>query len=216
MAIGVKFGDYHSSNDLSLVLVKKVIEAPKVKEIRVSIPAGDGSIDLTESLTGAVAYEDRELAFTFVKIGGDFPTVFSDIQNKLHGKKMRITLDADPDYYYKGRVFVNAWSSNATTGEVEIRCTCEPFKYKTYPTEVDGTIGAGGSISLSCDNLRQRVIPTITVSGAVNVTFGSATYALTAGTHTITNIIYEEGDNVLTITGASGTTVLVEYQEGAI
>ena len=124
MAIGIKFGDYHSSTDLSLVLVKKVIDPSKVKETRISIPAADGSIDLTEALTGAVAYEDREMTFSFVKIGGDFIAVFSDIQNKLHGKKMRITLDADPDYYYTGRVFVNAWSSNATTGEVEIRCTC--------------------------------------------------------------------------------------------
>lgn len=216
MANGVKFGAYHSSTDLSLVLNSKEIGAPEVKENRIPIPAADGSIDLTEALTGSVMYADRDLVFKFTKIGGDFIAVFSDIQNKVHGKKMNIVLDTDPNFYYTGRVFVNAWTSNATTGEVEIRCTCDPYKLKTDPTTVSGTIGGGGSLSLTCANLRKRAIPSITVSASVNVTFGEATYALTAGTHTITNIIFTEGNNALTITGAAGTTVSVEYQEGAI
>lgn len=215
MANGVKFGIYHSSNDLSLFLNSKSIGVPQAKENRIDIPAADGSLDLTEFF-GGVKYDDRELSFTFTKISGDFVDVFSDIQNKLHGKKMNIVLDSDINYYYKGRVFVKKWSSNATTGLIDIECICEPYKLKTYATVIEETIGIEGGILIACANERMATVPTITVNAAVTIEFGSSSFSVLAGTHTINSIVFIEGNNLLTFTGASGTEISIEYQEGAI
>ena len=215
MANGVKFGSYHSSTDLSLFLNAKNIGVPEVKEHRISIPAGDGSIDLTEFF-GGVKYEDRELSFIFTKIGGNFNEVFTDIQNKLHGKKMDIILDTDTDYYYTGRVFVNKWTSNVTTGELDIKCICNPYKMMVLTSMYAETIGATGSIVIVCDNLRKAVIPTITISNSVVIDFGASSIALDAGVHLVTNIVLVEGANTLTFTGVEDTTIEIEYREGAI
>lgn len=129
MANGVQFGSYHSYTDLLLFLNSKEIGAPSPKTSYISIPFGDGSADLTEA-SGETKFENRELKFKFTKIGGDFPAVFTDVQNKLHGQKMNITLDSDPNYYYIGRVSVEKWNANAVTGEIEISAVCDPYKYK--------------------------------------------------------------------------------------
>lgn len=215
MANGVKFGSYHSSNDLSLFLNSKDIGVPKAKENRIDIPARSGSLDLTEFF-GGVKYDDRDLSFTFTKIGGDFVEVFSDIQNLLHGKSMNIVLDSDPNYYYKGRVFIKKWSSNATTGIIDIECTCEPYKLKLLPTVIEKTIGVSGEVVILCNNQRMPTVPKITVTAAVTIGFGTSSYSVNAGTHTINSIVFTEGNNLLTFTGASGTGISIEYQEGAI
>ncbi len=215
MLLGIQFGNYHTSIDFSLILTSKEIGVPDVKENRVSIPAADGSIDLTE-FYGGIKYGDRTHKFKFTKIGGDFVSIFSDIQNKLHGKRMNIILDNDPDFYYIGRVFVDSWEANAVTGELNIKCTCDPYKLKATLTTIDEIIGAGGSIELTCTNLRKSVIPSITVSGAVNISFGSSSYSVQAGTHKLTGIVFTQGENILTITGSPGTDILVEYREGGI
>ncbi len=215
MANGVKFGDYHSSIDLSLFLNSKEIGVPQVKDNRISIPAGDGSLDLTEFF-GGIKYEDRELNFVFTKIGGDFIDVFSDIQNKIHGRTFNIVLDTDTSYYYRGRVFINSWSSSAATGVIEINCICEPYKYKTSVTVIEDTIGVEGGLVITCSNLRKNATPTIITDGSITVDFGTDSYAINAGTHVMTGIIFVEGNNTITIGGAEGTNISIEYQEGAI
>ena len=47
---GVRFGDYHSYNDFSLILTSKTIGTPTPKTETIDIPGGDGVLDLTEFL----------------------------------------------------------------------------------------------------------------------------------------------------------------------
>ena len=210
------FGNHDTKTDFGLTLTFQKIETPALKTYDVDLPAGDGKIDLSEFF-GGVKLKNRKLEFEFTHEGADSPTLIQTISNALHGLKLAITTDDDPDWYYIGRVSVSEGARiSKTVGKILMTCDCDPYKYKLYPTIIPGTIGVTGTLTRQCPNSRKKVIPEITVSGAVYVTFGTGTYALVAGTHKITNIVFAEGFNPLTVAGAEGVTVAVEYQEGAI
>lgn len=60
----------------------------------------------------------------------EFMTLFSRVQNALHGQKLRIILDDDPDCYYIGRLTVSEWKADRLIGTLTIDCDCEPYKYR--------------------------------------------------------------------------------------
>ena len=100
---GITFGGFHSYRDFSLILAQKTIGTPSPKTEVIDIPGGDGVLDLTEFF-GEIKYNNRNLSFEFssVVIPEDFMSLFSMVQNALHGKKMKITLDDDPGWFYMG------------------------------------------------------------------------------------------------------------------
>ena len=128
---GVRFGNLHSWHDLQLLLTDKEIGTPAPKTALIDIPGGDGAIDLTEAF-GPVRYENRKLSFDFSTIvpQGEFMEQFAKVQNALHGQKMEIALDADPEWFYVGRVFVHAWKADRRVGKITVECECEPYKYR--------------------------------------------------------------------------------------
>ena len=114
-----------------------VISAPGVKTNTIDIPGANGSIDLTESLTPYPVYKNRTGSLEFAvlndrreyyemyknihnmnsknAISGShaWTLLYSDIMNKLHGRKVRLYLvDDDPEWYYEGRIAVNSWKTS--------------------------------------------------------------------------------------------------------
>ncbi len=138
---GIMFGNYHSWNDFQLILASKTIGTPSPKTETIDIPGGDGVLDLTEYF-GEPKYGNRKLSFEFssVVIPEDFMSLFSMVQNALHGKKMKITLDDDPGWYYIGRISVSEWKVDRNIGKLTIDCDCEPYKYKLEKTVVSATL----------------------------------------------------------------------------
>ena len=128
---GVTFGGYHSYNDLQLILADKQIGTPDVKKNLIDLPGGHGKIDQTEAY-GEPKYDMRELSFEFSTIvpESEFMTLFSRVQNLLHGQKVNIILDDDPEWYYTGRVEVSEWKANRRVGTLTIDCECDPFKHR--------------------------------------------------------------------------------------
>lgn len=154
---GVKFGNYHSWHDLSLILTDKEIGTPAPKTALVNIPGGDGVLDFTEAF-GGVKYENRKLSFDFVTIvpQEEFMEQFSLIQNALHGQRMEISLDADPGWFYTGRVSVSPWKADRRVGKITIDCDCQPYKNRWTTKTVNlsgrnmldlttGTVTGGGT-----------------------------------------------------------------------
>lgn len=209
----IYFDDYNSYSDFHLLLNSKEIEAPLVKNIDVELEGGDGKIDFTEYF-GDVHYENRKLSFEFSTIEPqeDFMTIFSMLQNTLHGRRMKIVLDDDKDFYYYGRVEVDKWKSNKRIGKITINVDCEPYKYKKSVTIISDVVNIKKSIL--CVNLRKNVIPRITLSGKATVKFGNYSSSMNAGSNRDTNIVFVKGQNVLTITPVSSPiNVSIEYQE---
>lgn len=211
---GVTFGQDHSYDDLSLILNSKEIEAPEPKTDTLEIPGADGEEDFTEYF-GAIRYKNRKLTFEFTTIvpRSQFLELFSSIQNKLHGKKMKIILDDDNNFYYMGRLTCDKWKANKRLGTLNIEANCEPYKYKLYETVINVDVGEN-PLEIACSNLRRNVVPTFTVDAPMQITFDGLTYSVSAGTFQIPDIEFVEGVNIVTVSGQGN--IIIRYQEAGL
>lgn len=211
---GVKFDNFHSFYEWGLILSEKEIRSPKPKTHEVDIAGGDGVLDYTEYF-GGVKYENRHLSFKFSKaniVPDGFLALFSVVQNSLHGKKVKVVLDDDPDNYYIGRVSVNEWKANKRVGEITIDVDAEPYKYKAAETVV--TQAVNGTLSILLTNSKMPVVPTITTTAAMTIAFGGYTAAVEAGTFRLPELQLAEGQNAVTVTGNGSITF--KYRQGSL
>lgn len=149
---GIWFDDIHSYKDLNLIMGKPNIPPAGVKTSFVDIPGADGSIDLTEAL-GAVRYKTRNCSFPFsVFPYEDFEEKKKQIANLLNGRRCKIRLDKDPDYYWVGRCSVNNYSSNKNLNKITVNATVEPYKYKVKETNVLVPFCEKNLLDTSADN----------------------------------------------------------------
>ena len=211
---GVKFGDKHSITDWDLLMTSKNIGNAEPKILTVEIPGSDGVKDLTEAF-GEVNYNNRILTFNFdlFQSPSNWWTLEENISKYLHGKKLKIILDQDPNYYYLGRCKITNFSNDYTVAHLTIEGDCEPYKYKLSETSVENTVTAGTTYTYS--NSYKSVIPTLVLSAAMTLEFKGNTYSLSAGTHKVLDIKFVEGNNSIKVTAGSGN-LTVKYQEGTL
>ncbi|WP_026524719.1 hypothetical protein [Butyrivibrio sp. MB2005] len=209
---GVKFGGLRSDTDLGLVLYSKKISPPKVRTAVVEVPGRDGNLDITEALTGRVMYEDREISFVFrvPNPKEEWPRVYSKVLNNIHGKKMDIILDDDPDNTYSGRISIDEFATNRNLAEIAVVCTVSPKK--TYKNAVKKMIAVSGSKSLTLTNSGIPTIPEITADSELDVSFGGMSYHLSPGKNKVFDILLPEGDSKLIFSGTGNVTVEFKVQ----
>lgn len=227
--IGVTFGDKHSFDDFGIYLTSKTINPPEPQTNTISVPLRDGSIDLTESLTNDVKYNDRKINMTFSVIHPmeQWSDKVSEIENYLHGKRMKVVFDDDQNFYYMGRLKVNEWSSQKSIGKLVIECIADPYKYDVQgdwlwdPFDFENdciseseNITVSGSTSVVIVGKRKKTYPTITASAAMSVSYNGTTYNLTEGINKLYEMILDEGENTLTFNGSG--SVLIEYTGGSL
>ena len=208
---GILFDTFHSFDNFALILTSKTIGQPIVKTEYVEVLGADGQLDLTEAF-GEVKYLNRKLTFVFsiFEDANEWAAAYSRVLNNLHGKKMKIVLDDDPDFYYIGRVTVSDYVSSKRIGNITIEVDAEPYKYKQILTIVTRTVN--GTLNMDYYNLRKSVVPKFVTTAQVQITHNGNTYTIGSGTHIIPNIIFTRGTNTLTLSGTA--TVAVHYQEG--
>ena len=209
---GIRFGNYHSYDDFSLILSQKTIGAPSPKVEAIEIPGGDGVLDLTDFF-GEVKYNNRNLSFDFSTIipQADFLDLFSQIQNAIHGQKMQIVLDDDPGWYYIGRVTVPEWKTEKSIGKITIDCDCEPYKVKIAETVISAAVS--GETTVILPNSKKTVVPTIDITGEVNLTYGINFYALSEGRYDLPAVKLATGNNEILLSGA-GTATFTYRERG--
>lgn len=205
---GVTFGTLHSYDDFSLILSRRSIGLPEPKIMEANVPESDGVVDLTEYF-GEIKYSNRPLKFIFSVENGSFDLAFSAIQNALHGKRMKITLDDDPNFYYMGRVIINEWTSSPILQTITVECDCEPYKYKQGKTIVTTTVSTSKTLTVS--NLKKKTIPIFTTSATFTIQFGTISVSKSAGTFMIPELQLIEGNNQIKFLGTGNVTI--EYQE---
>ena len=213
---GVLFGDYHSYRDFELVLAPFEMPPAAPKTEYIAIPGADSELDLTE-VHGEVKYSDRTPEFSFTVLPGaqeDWETKKTRISNLLNGRKLKITLDKDPEYYYIGRCTVNDIKSDRITHTITITAKVAPYKLKQNVTTVSVALTTAGK-TVTLTNDRKSVCPMITCTNDnTMVEFNGNTFTLNAGTHKVLNIMLLQGENVLKVSGSG--TITFTYQEGAL
>lgn len=217
MARGTYFGGIHSSNDLQLIQQKVEVQPAEPKLNLIDVPGADGSKDLSEQPAGRIVYKNREITWTFALYpGADWAAKHSEVSNAINGLLCRITLDTDPGYYYLGRVSVSKHKVDGLLRQIEVKASCQPYKYKQQETIVTKAL-ATTYLEIPLPNSRKPVVPTITVTAETTLQWGANTYTVAAGAHKFLDIELQEGNNVLQAKVASGTgEITVVYQEGAL
>lgn len=212
-----------------LHLVSKSIGFPEVQTKLVEIPARNGALDLTEALTGAVKYGNREVSMSFYYRGADADSKASEVANLLHGRKFEIAFDDDPAFYYVGRLTVSTTlHQKRTVLSATVSADCEPYKYDILGSDEDWLwdpfdfesgivnethdVKSPGKISLYARIAGQT--PTFTASAPLTMSFGGESYSLAAGENKFYDIFLAEGENVFTFTGSGAVTL--HYRGGSL
>lgn len=177
------------------------LEPPEPKTYTVDIPGSNGVIDLTEALTGDVAYKNRKQEFKFAVIDvKNFEKVKTEVSNFLHGRAFDYTMTMDPGYTYHGRFSVDSYSheayANGLLGQFKITVDANPYKLKEhYSYHLNAT---GGNI-YRFESGRRPVHPTIECHSPCIVTVNGKDVLIPSGTYQINDLVFKTGTNELFI-----------------
>ena len=214
---GVKFGDHHTADDWGLILNAKVINTPAPKYVKISVDGRDGDLNLSRTLTGDMKYSNREASFTFLVTDGsqeERAELISEIVNLIHGNELQIIEPDDPDHFLLGECSVNSIQNSKSYGSFIVSAVCEPYRYANEEIRRTITASATESNVVLTNSGRKTLIPTVTVTGTVNLTIGTSKVSLGAGTYKLTSLILRPGSNVVGVSGSGSITFT--YREGVI
>lgn len=137
MSTGVTFRrsdgqQYHTYRNFSLFQLRPiVIEPAKPKTHLIDVPGMNGVLDVTSHF-GATTFENRKITLLFESRDinySEWETKRSQVATALDGQYCdRITLDTDPNYYWKGRVSVSSNKSDKFFSTIQIEIDAYPKK----------------------------------------------------------------------------------------
>lgn len=133
MGTGVTLdGRIHTEGDWGLKLISIYLPMPSPKTQTIDIPGGDGNIDLSE-INGRPVYNDREgVELVFDLLDGDYTTwlmKYSEFAAEVHGRKIKMVLDDEPEHYYMVRLGLDSEKTNPVYSKITLSGSAEPFKY---------------------------------------------------------------------------------------
>ncbi len=228
----VKIGS-HWMEEFGLKLLKIEIGTPELQSCEQEIPGRDGTLDLSDALTGFPTFKNvkHKLSFDF-KDGGyeKWLSMASSLKGAIHGKRLQVLIGNDT-YYYDARICVNTEKLNSDYSKVEIELDAAPYKlalrdstedwiWDTFNFETDVIreykdiqVPSGMFIVIGSD------IPTrcaFICSEAMEVVFGTGIMAgerfkLAAGRNENPDFIIYDKAQVLYFLGSG--TVSIEYRD---
>lgn len=204
---------YHTLNDWEFALGNNnYISDPEMETNYINVPYRDGLIDASTALTGRPIYKKRQLSFY---LGGlrereNWDATVSSIRNNINGRICRLTLDNDPGYYWRGRVYVENFDRFRRLGSFNLNVpSAEPYKYSwtssadpwlwdpfNFETDIIIYVGAwtvDGTITKTIPRGHMPVSPEWVVSELVSdnitLTYNGMSFLLTTGTNIVPEVI---------------------------
>lgn len=201
---------YNTWYDWHLVLTAKDITPPEPKTNYVELDGMDGTLDLTESLTGEVRYKDRTVTATFWTNHGnrkEREKLLKDITRALHGKKIPIIEPDDTDHYFIGRVKITSSQNTLAYMEFTIEAICEPWRYALSDSVRRVDVSSDDVTNLVINNYGVKTLcPTIEVEGEVVISYEGATASLSEGSYRLPDIKLTQGVNIIGVSGNGSAT----------
>lgn len=232
---GVTFGGHHSFRDYRLLPTSApVITPPKVNTYFVDVPGADGSLDLTEALTGYPTYGDRQGTFNYQIYApkSEWDSVVDTLTHDLHGKRMDVVLDENNQYYYRGRLTVGTPSYGKFKATISVTGVfgANRYMFDEYsgnnwlwnPFDFDSGI-AREYYKISVRNTKTVtligsdliVCPKFTLeSGNMTMVCDGVKYPLTRGDNYFLNVMLSDDEKQVTFIGRG--VVTITYRIGGV
>ena len=230
---------FHTLDDWGFALGNNnYIGDPEMETTYISIPGRDNLLDASESLTGRRVYKKRALAFN---LGGvrerlAWDSFISMLRNEIQGRVCHLTIDNDPSYFWKGRVYIEGFDRFQKLGSFTLAVpTADPYKYSVlsssdpwlwdpfnFETDIITYIGAitvVGSASVTIPHGYMPTCPEFVVSektsGTFKVTFDGDEYDISQAVNRIPSIVVG-GDQDVTLTFTGTAKVEIVYRSGSL
>ncbi len=210
------FDDFNTWYDWRLTLTAKDVNPPEPKTNYVELDGMSGTLDLTEALTGEVAYNDRTVAASFWSSEGTYQereVLVGQIITALHGRKVKIVEPDDPYHYFLGRVMVKNLERSQVHVAFDIEAICDPWRYAIQETEHWVDASASATEVIRNEGVK-TMTPVLTVTGSVALTYDDRTVELTEGTYKLTDLKLRHGATVIGVSGNG--TVTFTYREATL
>ena len=187
------------------------------------IPGHNGPLDVSTVLTdGEPYYGSRTFEATLESSEGtrlEREERINQMINKLDGWRFDITLPDDPLHHINGRVSVERLYNTPVHASVQVRATCDPWRYNATETVV-GLIATETEQTAALINMgRRSVVPTIKIiGGSATLKFTAngemRTWKLSAGEYILADIYLKTGSAPLTYSGTA--TITLTYREAVL
>jgi phage-related protein len=231
---GFTFNGQHNFKDWGLIMESKSILPPPKIKILDTIPYMNSVLDFsTVGSGGEIVYDTRTIT---VKVAllcytrEELYTVYSQILGWLMDSgKSQLTFDFMTEYFFLAEVN-DAPSFDefvAANGEMEIKFTCESFKYSvdymgddiwdtfnflTDYTQYSNTFTITGPTTVVMNNNGRLITPVINVDTSMTVTYGGQTYNLVAGDNIPYGLKLLNGENDLVFNGNGTAKIIFRWE----
>lgn len=227
---GITFADkYHTYRDWGLELISLYIPMPSPKQKIIDIPGGDGSIDLTE-INGRPVYSDRDgieiIFYLLDKSRSEWFLKYSDFAGCIHGRKVKMVLDDEPDHYYMARLGVDGKRTDPMFGQIVLSGMAEPFKYDLLSSAEEwlwdslnfekGVIRTLIDLTITEDNNTVKILGAgidnapvflVTRSNGLALEHDGRSYSLKAGKNRFPRVRVGKEDVTLTFSGTGELSI---------
>lgn len=220
----VKFGSYDTAAH-GWTLTGFKLGDPEQKTSYVEKPGGDGSWDMSTTLTdGIPRYKDRPLTVTLECSEGtraDRQELISHMVNLLDGLVWDTVPPDYPDHYVTGRLHVAVDQNSMAYAAVTVTGTVAPWLYyrRENVTELPATDMQLQEVLLR-NSGRLVVAPSFTVEGDADATahfeYGAASMSVGPGVYKWPAVVLTQGLHTLKYATSSGCAVTIAYREAVL
>lgn len=204
-------GTYHTHATGLWTLTAWEFSAATYKPNLVEVPGRSEPLDLSTALTdGEPTYSSRTLTATLESSEGTRlarEARISQMTNALDGYRMNIELPDDTGHYITGRVSVKRLYNDEAHASVQVTAVCDPWKYSKVETVVNLQAATVEQQAVLINSGRRGVVPVLEVSdGEVLLVYGTASWALGAGTYALPDIYLTYGEHTINYSGTGKLT----------
>ena len=222
MYYGVQINGLDTLENWGLLLLSDLLEeSPPRKENLVEVPGMDGTLDLSDTLTGEPVYGTRAVSGTLFRRAGPWTikALHAMLMDAYHGRRVTLTLPSDLYHHYSGVLLIGDLSDDAR-GRIPFSMpAADPWRYKNEPTVVTATLASTEYVTIYLENERRRIVPTFKATAETRVRWKGTTYTLQPGyVFRDLDVRLDPGQNVIEAALASPGTgeLTVEYQEARL
>ena len=204
-ADGFKVSGKHNFWDFASCVAFSDSGRPEKKFVTATVPYMSGFYDLSK-IYGAIAYESRDVSYTFELLGDDMDDLQRQKTNLLDWLGLvhdePIYDDTQPNYHYVGSFYEADWEEDETgeSGTLTVTFKCQPFLIADRATEESLSVGTHTVVN----NGQQVSVFAKANSGSATVKINGVIQAVTTTEQRLTAQL-QPGENEVVVTSNSVT-----------